>query len=167
MRARTRERLGALPCRVKRQGHIVAPAFAVGALMTPGLIALFSTASVPHHLAWLNSQTGVAHGGVFAVQNALLTLGLSSAAASCALATYHWSLARRLLHLLIFCVLLELFYRFAYGGPVTSGILLSVPETSRRETGELLAGHAVLTGSLTLVALLALYSLLEIGRAHV
>jgi glucan phosphoethanolaminetransferase (alkaline phosphatase superfamily) len=127
---------------------LIGPAFVVAALLTPSFIALFG------------------YGGLFVLQHALLTFGLSVAVVSCALATYRWSLPRRLLHLSLFCILLELFYRFAYGGGVTSGILLSVPETSGRETGELLAGYPILTASLVLVASLAIYALLVSWRAH-
>lgn len=98
-------------------------------------------------------------GGVFLVQHSLFTIGLSIGLTSGALALYHRPWFRRLLHLMLFCVLLELFYRFAYGGPISYGLLLSVPETSGRETLELLAGHAALTGSLSAVALLAIVAL--------
>ena len=101
------------------------------------------------------------------VQYALFTLGLSGVIASVALALYHWSPARRMLHLSLFSILMELFYRFAYGGAVSPGVLLSVPETSQRETRELLAGHPMLTVSLALVALLAMYALLVSWRSDI
>jgi heptose-I-phosphate ethanolaminephosphotransferase len=134
---------------------MIGPAFAVAALVTPNLIAIFRA---PAHAS---------PGGWFGVQSVLLTAGLSAAVASCALAWYHRPVPRRLLHLFLFCSLLELFYRFAYGGAVSSGILLSVPETSSRETGELLAGHAALTAGLTLVALLAIYSWIVSWRSDI
>ncbi|MGH8338484.1 MAG: sulfatase-like hydrolase/transferase, partial [Gammaproteobacteria bacterium] len=94
------------------------------------------------------------------VRHSLFTIGLSIGLASAALAMYHRLLFRRLLHLILFCILLELFYRFAYGGPVSYGLLLSVPETSGRETLELLAGHAILTWSLSFLALLAVFAMI-------
>ncbi len=133
---------------------LIGPAFAVAALVTPNVIAIFGTAKA----ARLGAQSHASLVGLFAVQSALLMAGLSALVVSCALALYHRPVPRRLLHLFLFCILLELFYRFAYGGAVSPGILLSVPETSNRETGELLAGHAALTAGLTLVALLAVYS---------
>ena len=150
-----------------RPTKLVAPAFVVAALVSPSIIALFGTPSLSHAPEWLNGHAHAIHGDLFVLQHALLTVGLSVALVSCALAAYQWSLSRRLLHLSLFCILLELFYRFAYGGRVTSGILLSVPETSGRETGELLAGHPTLTASLVLVALLAIYSLVVSWRTHV
>ena len=119
------------------------PAFAVAALMVPSVIALFGATSLLYRPPWLNAQTILTHRVLSLPQYALLTVGLSAAVVSCALATYRWSLSQRLLHLFLFCILLELFYRFAYGGAVSPGILLSVPETSGRETGELLVGQPV------------------------
>ncbi len=142
---------------------MIGPAFAVAALVTPNVIAIFGMAK-PGGLGALAQASPV---GWFAVQSALLMVGLSAAVACCALALYHRPVPRRLLHLFLFCGLLELFYRFAYGGAVSSGILLSVPETSSRETGELLAGHAVLTASLTLVALLTGYSWMVSWRSDI
>src|SRR6202042_932208 len=104
---------------------------------------------------------------LFVLQYTLLTVGLSVAVVSCALATYQWSLPRRLFHLSLFCILLELFYRIAYGGAVSSGVVLSMPETSGRETAELLAGHALLTMSLSLVALLTLYALVVSWKSNI
>ncbi len=142
---------------------LIGPAFAVAALVTPNVIAIFGTVKA----ARLGAQGHAALVGLFAVQSALLMAGLSAVVVSCALALYHRPAPRRLLHLFLFCSLLELFYRFAYGGAVSSGILLSVPETSNRETGELLAGHAALTASLSLVALLAVYALLVSWRTDI
>jgi glucan phosphoethanolaminetransferase (alkaline phosphatase superfamily) len=162
---------GAAPCSTERnlskvsRSDVIGPVFVVAALITPSLVALFGITSLGHQPEWLNPQALV-HKGLFVLQYALLTVGLSVAVVSCALAMYRWSLPRRLLHLSLFCILLELFYRFAYGGAVSSGILLSVPETSGRETGELLAGHPILTASLVLVALLAIYALMVSWRAH-
>jgi heptose-I-phosphate ethanolaminephosphotransferase len=96
-----------------------------------------------------------------------MSIGLAGLVASIALALYHWSPARRLLHLGLFSILLELFYRFAYGGAVSPGVLLSVPETSQRETRELLAGHPLLTGSLALVAMLSICALVSSWRSDI
>jgi glucan phosphoethanolaminetransferase (alkaline phosphatase superfamily) len=148
-----------------RPTYLIGPVFVVAALITPSAIALFDITSLSHRPEWINGQANPIHGGFFVLQHTLLIVGLSLAVVSCALATYQWSVPRRLLHLFLFCILLELFYRFAYGGGVTSGVLLSVPETSGGETGELLAGHPVLTASLILVALLAIYALIVSWRA--
>jgi glucan phosphoethanolaminetransferase (alkaline phosphatase superfamily) len=162
---------GAAPCnrapnlRKVRRSHLIGPVFVVAALVTPSIIALFGITSPDHQPEWLNPQATI-YRDLFVLQYALLTVGLSAAVVTCALATYHWSLPRRLLHLSLFCILLELFYRFAYGGAVSSGIILSVPETSGRETSELLAGHPILTASLILVSLLAIYALIVSWRAR-
>jgi glucan phosphoethanolaminetransferase (alkaline phosphatase superfamily) len=139
----------------------------VVALITPSIISVFDITSLNHRPQWIDGQANSIYSGLFVLQYALLTVGLSMAIMSCALASYQWSLPRRLLHLFLFCILLELFYRFAYGGGVTSGILLSVPETSGGESGELLAGHPILTASLILVALLAIYALIVSWRAQI
>jgi glucan phosphoethanolaminetransferase (alkaline phosphatase superfamily) len=145
---------------------LIGPIFVVAALITPSAIALFDISSLGHGPEWINGQANPIHTDLFVLQHTLLTVGLSVAVVSCALAAYQWSLPRRLLHVFLFCILLELFYRFAYGGAITSGVLLSVPETSGGETGELLAGHPILTASLILVALLAIYALIVSWRAH-
>jgi len=145
---------------------LIGPVFVVAALISPSVIALFDITSLSHWPEWIYGQANPIDRDLFVLQHMLLTVGLSLAFVSCALATYRWSVPRRLLHLFLFCILLELFYRFAYGGAVTSGVLLSVPETSGGETGELLAGHPILTASLILVALLAIYALIVSWRAH-
>lgn len=156
----------ALP-RPQRSSHLIGPAFVVAALVTPSVIASLSAVSAHHLPGWLYSESNGAGGEILSVQYALLTLGLSLVAASIALSLYRWSLARRLIHVFLFSILLELFYRFAYGGAVSAGVLLSIPETSRRETSELLAGHELLTVSLSLVALMAIYALLVSWRADI
>src|SRR6202020_1265839 len=161
---------GATPCstnpnlRKVRWRYLIGPVFAVTALITPSIIALVGITSLDYQPEWLKPPALI-HKSLFVLQYTLLTVGLSVAVVSCALTTYQWSLSRRLMHLFLFCILLELFYRFAYGGAVTSGILLSEPETSGRATRELLAGHPILTGSLVLVALLAIFALLVSWRA--
>jgi glucan phosphoethanolaminetransferase (alkaline phosphatase superfamily) len=134
-----------------RRIQLFGPAFVVATLVTPSVVA-----------SW--AHTG---GGLGSIQYALFAFGLSGVVASMALALYHWTPARRFLHLCLFTILMELFYRFAYGGAVSPGVLLSVPETSQRETRELLAGHPMLTVSLTLVALLAICALLVSWRADI
>jgi glucan phosphoethanolaminetransferase (alkaline phosphatase superfamily) len=171
IKAADKHTCGAAPCstnpslRNAHRTYQIGPVFAVAALITPGIIALFGITLLGHQPEWLNAQVPI-HRDLFILQYTLLTVGLSAAVVSCALASYHWSVPRRLLHLSLLCILLELFYRFAYGGAVSSGILLSVPETSGRETSELLAGHPLLTASLVLVALLAIYALIVSWSAH-
>lgn len=138
---------------------LVGPGFAALALAAPSVLMLLSPP--------LAAQLNLAAGHSLIVQRALLTAGLSMGVVSCAFAVYHAPAARRILHLALFLILLELFYRFAYGGPVSPGILLAIPETSERETGELLAGHPFLTAGLTLVALLTIYSLLVSWRSRI
>ena len=145
--------------------YLIGPVFVLAALIIPSAIALFDVTPLSHRPEWINGPANPIHGDFFVLQHTLLIAGLSVGVVSCALATYQWSVPRRLLHLFLFCILLELFYRFAYGGGVTSGVLLSVPETSGGETGELLAGHPILTASLILVALLAIYALIVSWRA--
>ena len=163
---------GDAACRVNPQlrkihpTYLIGPVFVVAALIAPSVIALFDITSLSHRPEWINGPANPLYRDFFVLQHTLLSVGLSVAVVSCALATYRWSLPRRLLHLFLFCILLELFYRFAYGGGVTSGVLLSVPETSGGETGELLAGHPILTAGLILVALLAIYALIVSWRAH-
>jgi glucan phosphoethanolaminetransferase (alkaline phosphatase superfamily) len=148
-----------LPRIIRTRGaQMSAAAFAMAALVVPSIIASLEAWSLPHRLARL-AQPDLAGGPWAAIQYALLTIGLSTALAGGVLAVYRWPWARRLVHLLLFCILLELFYRLAYGGPVSPGLLLSVPETSATETIELLAGHAILTSSLSLVAVLAVCAL--------
>lgn len=154
------EALAGAPSPVERlpPGRLIAPVFAVGALVAPSVIASFNALSLHH------SATA---GGASPLQFVLSSVGVSLGVSTIALSLYHNRWARRLLHLFLFSILLELFYRFAYGGAVSPGILLSVPETSTRETGELLAGHAMLTTSLSVVALLAIYALVVSWRADI
>jgi glucan phosphoethanolaminetransferase (alkaline phosphatase superfamily) len=143
------------------------PAFAVATLMAPSVVASVAALSLHQPLTSSFVEGNQASGGWWSAQCALLAIGLSGLVASITLALYHWSPARRLLHLGLFSILLELFYRFAYGGPVSPGVLLSVPETSQRETRELLAGHPLLTGSLALVGLLTIYALVVSWRSNI
>ncbi len=139
--------------------RLLGPVFAAVALVMPTLIGLFDAGSLNTLPAQWIVRSNLALGGSFSIQYALLTAGLSAGLVSGVLALYHRSLPRRLLHLILLSSLLELFYRWAYGGAVTPGVLLSVTETSQRESGELLAGHPALTATLAVVALLAIYTL--------
>jgi glucan phosphoethanolaminetransferase (alkaline phosphatase superfamily) len=91
-------------------------------------------------------------------QLALFSLGLTLAVVSIAMLIYRWRLTRLFLHLALFTVLVELFYRIIYHGPVTVSIIFAIVGTNPREAGELLAAHPLLTGSLLLVALLVTYA---------
>jgi heptose-I-phosphate ethanolaminephosphotransferase len=136
----------------------VGPAFAVLALLVPNAIPILGSLTAP--AAPPLGQDAAMGGGLWELHRALLVMGLSLGFISAALCIYRWATARRALHLALFFILLELFYRLAYGGPVSPGLLRSVPETSQRETLELLAGHPALTSGLTLVMLLAIYALI-------
>lgn len=129
-----------------RQAYI-GPLFVAAALLAPSVIASRDEPS--------------------SISRALFMLGISVGFASVALAFYHRPWVRRLLHLGLFCILLELFYRFAYGGSVSPGLLLSIPETSGSETLELLAGHPILTTSLSVVMLLAALALILTWNAPI
>lgn len=89
----------------------------------------------------------------------LLVGGMTLLFISLGMMTYQWSVARRLVHGALLFILLDLFYRITYGGPVSPGLLQAVPQTSTQESLELLAGHPVLTASLSLVALIGLLAL--------
>jgi glucan phosphoethanolaminetransferase (alkaline phosphatase superfamily) len=137
----------------------VGPTCVAAALVAPGVIGLVDYLSVRHQTGLPGTYLNFAPGESLTGQFALLTVGLSAALVSGALAIYHWAPARRLIHVLLFCCLLELFYRVAYGGAVSPGVLLSVPETSDRESFELLVGHPILALTLTLAALSMVYAL--------
>ena len=138
--------------------NYVGPAFTVFALALPNAIFLSELASGQRAGA-----SGLA-GATLTVQQALLVAGCTGLAISAALAAYRFAPARRALHLALFFILLDVFYRLAYGGPVTPGLLRAVPETSQRESLELLAGHPALTLFLSGVALLGLFAMLFAWR---
>jgi glucan phosphoethanolaminetransferase (alkaline phosphatase superfamily) len=94
----------------------------------------------------------------------LVVMGMTLLFIGGALAIYQWTLLRRLLHILLLFILLDVFYRVTYGGPVSPGLLLAVRQTSQQESLELLAGHPMLTTSLSLVALCALFALFSSWR---
>jgi glucan phosphoethanolaminetransferase (alkaline phosphatase superfamily) len=138
------------------------PGFLVAALVVPNVISLWGFSPHPG----LATDLQVLRVAPFAVHRLLLVSGLTALLVCGALAIYRWACARRMLHVLSFLILLELFYRLAYGGPVSPGLLRSVPETSQRETLELLAGHPALTLSLSLVMILAIYALIVTWSAE-
>jgi glucan phosphoethanolaminetransferase (alkaline phosphatase superfamily) len=92
------------------------------------------------------------------VQDALLTAGLTVGLTSGALLLYRWRLMRLALHMMLLCVPIELFYRTVYRGPISPGVILSIAETSLRETHELLAGHALVSLLLIPLTALAVYA---------
>lgn len=151
-----------------RGAYLIGPGFAVAALATPTLIALVSFAHLRHVIeeVWVG-QANLTSGALFAIQHALLTVGLTVGVTSVALVMYRWPLTRRMLHLILFCIPVELFYRLVYGGAVSSGVVLSMAETNLREAGELLAGHAVVTACLVAVEVLALYALVVSWSADI
>jgi glucan phosphoethanolaminetransferase (alkaline phosphatase superfamily) len=102
-----------------------------------------------------------------AIQAVTLILGVTLLLIGVALAVCRWSIARRLVHLSLFFILLDVFYRIAYGGPVTPGLLQAVQQTSRQESVELLAGHPALTVGLSLLGLWAIVALVAAWRAPV
>jgi glucan phosphoethanolaminetransferase (alkaline phosphatase superfamily) len=120
-------------------------AFVVFALAFPNAIFLFELI----HL----SPRGQA------LRQALFVVGCTGVLISGALAAYRFATARRMLHFFLFFILLDVFYRLAYGGPVSPGLLHAVPETSQRESLELLAGHPALTIFLSGVGLAGICAL--------
>jgi glucan phosphoethanolaminetransferase (alkaline phosphatase superfamily) len=137
-----------------------APSFVVFALALPNAIFLFELA----HQAPM--ALGRMAGPFTTVRQALFVVGCTGILISAALATYRFVLARRALHLVLFFILLDVFYRLAYGGPVSPGLLHAVPETSQRESLELLAGHPALTFFLTGVGLLAICAMVQSWRLN-
>jgi glucan phosphoethanolaminetransferase (alkaline phosphatase superfamily) len=143
--------------------RVFGPTFAVAALVLPNVIGLSGPLlSFAPPVSIIESRFPSL--SVLAVQRASLVMGLSAALVCVALAVYRWAAARRVLHLALFFILLEIFYRLAYGGAVSPGLLRSVPETSKNETLELLAGHRALTISLSVVAFLAMLALVTSWR---
>ena len=122
----------------------------VFALAVPNAIYLFELA---HQLP---TPSGEMVSPLMTLHQALFVIGCTGMCISAAFATYRFALLRRTLHLVLFFMLLDVFYRLAYGGPVSPGLLRAVPETSQRESLELLAGHPGLTFLLTAVALLGM-----------
>jgi glucan phosphoethanolaminetransferase (alkaline phosphatase superfamily) len=138
----------------------VGPSFAVFALAFPNAIFLFELAhQVPIALGWMA-------GTLVALRQAFLVIGCTGVLISAALATYRFALARRALHLVLFFILLDVFYRLAYGGPVSPGLLHAVPETSQRESLELLAGHPALTLFLSGVGLVGIFAMAQSWRLN-
>jgi glucan phosphoethanolaminetransferase (alkaline phosphatase superfamily) len=96
--------------------------------------------------------------GTISLQEELLTVGLTVGLTSGALLLYRWRLMRLALHMMLLCVPLELFYRAVYRGPISPGVILSIAETSLRETRELLGGHSLVSFLLIPLAALAVYA---------
>jgi glucan phosphoethanolaminetransferase (alkaline phosphatase superfamily) len=138
----------------------IGPAFVVFALAVPNAIFLFE---LVHQLP---APFGRMAGPLLTLHRALFVIGCTGLFISAALATYRFALARRTLHLVLFFILLDVFYRLAYGGPVSPGLLHAVPETSQRESLELLAGHPGLTFFLSGVALLGACALVQSWRLN-
>jgi glucan phosphoethanolaminetransferase (alkaline phosphatase superfamily) len=136
------------------------PSFVVFALALPNTIFLFELA---HQAAMAN---GWLAGPLVTLHQALFVIGCTGILISAALATYRFSFARRTLHLLLFFILLDVFYRLAYSGPVSPGLLLAVPETSQRESLELLTGHPALTFFLSGVGLVGIYAMVQSWRLN-
>jgi glucan phosphoethanolaminetransferase (alkaline phosphatase superfamily) len=138
----------------------IGPAFVVFALAVPNAIYLFELAYQ------LPTPLGGSARLLMTLQQALFVIGWTSMCISVAFATYRFALLRRTLHLVLFFILLDVFYRLAYGGPVSPGLLRAVPETSQRESLELLAGHPGLTFLLTAVALLGICAMVLSWRLN-
>jgi glucan phosphoethanolaminetransferase (alkaline phosphatase superfamily) len=150
----------------KRVPDLVGVAFLACVCLAPALIPLLTLRNLVPLPGWPDA-TPLSRGQLeYAVQYTLLAVGVSAALFSAILATYSISLLRRTLHVLSFSILLELFYRFAYGGPVSVGVLLSVGETSPRESWELIIGHPTLSASLALVAIMGFFALIIAWNAR-
>jgi glucan phosphoethanolaminetransferase (alkaline phosphatase superfamily) len=138
----------------------IAPVFVLLALAFPNAIFLFELArQPPEAFGWMAGPLQILHPALFVV-------GCTGVLMSTALAAYRFALARRTVHLLLLFILLDVFYRLAYGGPVSPGLLRAVPETSRRESLELLAGHPALTVCLSGVALLGICAVVQAWRLN-
>lgn len=137
------------------------PAFVIFALALPNAIFLFELA---HQAPTAN---GWSAGPLVTLRQALCVIGCTGILISAALATYRFALARRTLHLLLFFILLDVFYRLAYSGPVSPGLLHAVPETSQRESLELLAGHPALTFFLSGVGLAGIWAMVHSWRLDI
>jgi glucan phosphoethanolaminetransferase (alkaline phosphatase superfamily) len=138
--------------------RLLGPAFLIFALVGPNALYLSDLLAEP--------SPGI-DGALFATRVVLLVIGLTLLLVSGAFMLYRWTFARRLVHVALFFILLDVFYRVAYHGPVSPGLLLAVPQTSQLETLELLAGHPTLTLTLSLVALLAALALAAAWRTDI
>ena len=139
-------------------GKYIGPAFVIFALALPNAVFLFELVhQVPPPIGRLTRPMLTLH-------QVLFVLGCTGLLVSAAFAIYRFALARRALHLVLFFILLDVFYRLAYGGPVSPGLLHAVPETSQRESLELLAGHPALTFFLSGVALLGTWATVHSWR---
>jgi glucan phosphoethanolaminetransferase (alkaline phosphatase superfamily) len=134
-----------------------------------GPVFLIFALSVPNaiFLSDLLAQHWSQHAGLFLMgMDVMVVVGMTLLFMGGALASYQWTPARRVIHVVLLFILLDIFYRITYGGPVSPGLLQAVPQTSRQESLELLGGHPVLTASLSLVALCALFALFSSWRAR-
>jgi glucan phosphoethanolaminetransferase (alkaline phosphatase superfamily) len=134
--------------------NLMPPAFALVALLTPSAISIFHSGVSPLELTQASESSPELAVG----QLPLFSFGLTFAVVSIAMLIYRWRPTRLFLHLALFTVLVELFYRIIYHGPVTVSIMFAIIGTSPREAGELLGAHPLLTGSLLLIALLVTYT---------
>jgi glucan phosphoethanolaminetransferase (alkaline phosphatase superfamily) len=135
----------------------VGPVFLIFALTVPNAIFLSDLLAEHWPLRGGTLMTGL---------DVLIVTGMTLLFIGSALAIYQWTPARRLVHIGLLFILLDIFYRITYGGPVSPGLLQAVRQTSQQETLELLAGHPMLTASLSLVALGALFALFSSWRTR-
>jgi glucan phosphoethanolaminetransferase (alkaline phosphatase superfamily) len=146
--------------------ELVGILFLTCVFLAPALVPLLTLRSLVPLPEWPDAAP-LSNGQLeYAAQYTLLAVGVALALLSAIFATYPISLLRRTVHILSFSILLELFYRFAYGGPVSVGVLLSVGETSHRESWELIIGHPALSASLTLVAIMGFFALIIAWNAR-
>ena len=149
-----------------RVAALVGILFLTCVCLAPALVPLLTLRSLVPLPEWTDA-TPLSSGQLkYVAQYTLLAVGASVALLSAILATYPISLLRRTLHILSFSILLELFYRFAYGGPVSVGVLLSVGETSHRESWELIIGHPTLSAALALVAIIGFFAMIIAWNAR-
>ena len=144
-----------------RRRALVGAAYLAMVLLVPTLIgfrdldAAIGASPLSRPPFWAGTESS------FALQHVLFSVGVSCWLVCVVLASYHSSIVRRALHIGSFVVLLELFYRFAYRGSVSAGVMLSVGETSQRESWELIAGHPILSAALSAVLVAACYTVVS------
>ena len=138
---------------------LVPPVFAFVALLAPIAFSAYQSGLPPSELTPTGEASGqITTGALTFIQLVLFNIGLTLAVLSIAMLLYRWRPTRLFLHVALFTVLVELFYRVIYHGPVTASVMFAIVGTSPREAGELLAAHPVLTGLLFLAALAATYA---------
>jgi glucan phosphoethanolaminetransferase (alkaline phosphatase superfamily) len=146
--------------------ELVGILFLTCVFLAPALVPLLTLRSLVPLPEWPDAAPLSSGQLEYAAQYTLLAVGVAVALLTGILATYPIPLLRRTVHILSFSILLELFYRFAYGGPVSVGVLLSVGETSHRESWELIIGHPALSASLALVAIMGFFALIIAWNAR-